>query len=147
MGSHISILKNLQKRKSIFLSFVIYLPFSQKCGFMCKPIKKWFAEKFWIHWYYEHLKLVVKQAINSNFPTVAFLEKRFFFAESKLNYCTPEMYEKRRITTWSWLLRSHLKIIEPYSWYSSIFIWFRQVSLDFFHFLAYFGRAIILLGV
>ena len=146
MGLHITILKNLQKTKSIFLSFVIYLPFYQKYELTCNTVKKWCAWQFWIHWYQEHLSLVAKRARNSNFPSKTFFEKRIF-AESMQNYCTPEIYEKRRITTWSWLFSSHLNIIELYSWYSSTLIWFRLVSIDFSHFPAYFGCAIILLDV
>ena len=68
MGLHIT----------IFLSFVIHLPFSQKCEFMSKPVKKWCTRQFWIHWYQEHLILATKQARNSNFQRATFFEKRIF---------------------------------------------------------------------
>jgi hypothetical protein len=64
--------------------FVLRNSFSQKCEFMCKPVKKWCAWQFWIYWY--------------QFSESIFFEK-CNFAETKQYYYMPEIYEKQQITT------------------------------------------------
>jgi hypothetical protein len=97
------------------LPFVIHLPFSQKCNFMCKPAKKWCIGKFWIYWYQEHLKLVAKQAKNINFSRFFF--EKLPFSDVKQNYCRLKIGVK-----WEKSMKSckNLINVEEYHKYSSI---------------------------
>jgi hypothetical protein len=101
------------------LSFVIHLPFFQKCEYMCKPVKKSCTRQFWINWYQERLILASKQARNSNFPRLTFLKTYFCRIQAKLLHAR----NIRKTTNY------HLKLIIliPFEHYRTVLVIFFNI--------------------